>query len=87
MAAGSILRLRGLPFSATQEDICAFFEGYPTRAVYIGLRNGAAQGRAARAERRVSRGLDSRRATLLDRPRIDAEAAGTREGRWRSPVR
>ncbi|PSC72926.1 translation factor-like [Micractinium conductrix] len=32
--------------SATQEDICAFFEGYPTRAVYIGLRNGKPTGEA-----------------------------------------
>ena len=36
----TILRLRGLPFAATSEDITAFFKDYDTKAVYLGLRNG-----------------------------------------------
>ena len=36
----TILRLRGLPFAATGEDITAFFKDYETKAVYLGLRNG-----------------------------------------------
>lgn len=36
----SILRLRGLPFSATPEDVLGFFEGYEARDVYLGSKNG-----------------------------------------------
>lgn len=40
-SAGNILRLRGLPYSATAADITdTFFEGYETVAVYLGLKNG-----------------------------------------------
>lgn len=37
---GSILRLRGLPFSAGEEDIRSFLDGYLVKAVHLGAKNG-----------------------------------------------
>lgn len=44
--AGSILRLRGLPFSAGEEDIRSFLDGYPVQAVHLGAKNGKPTGEA-----------------------------------------
>lgn len=44
MSGSVILRLRGLPFSASPEDVEGFFEGYETADVYLGSKNGWAGG-------------------------------------------
>ncbi|KAL4432818.1 hypothetical protein ABPG77_008144 [Micractinium sp. CCAP 211/92] len=43
---GSILRLRGLPFSAGEEDIRSFLDGYSVKAVHLGAKNGKPTGEA-----------------------------------------
>ncbi|KAL4458089.1 hypothetical protein ABPG75_012954 [Micractinium tetrahymenae] len=43
---GSILRLRGLPFSAGEEDIRSFLDGYTVEAVHLGAKNGKPTGEA-----------------------------------------
>ncbi len=37
----SVLRLRGLPFQATEEDIKEFFSGYELKQIFICRRGGA----------------------------------------------
>ena len=35
-----ILRLRGLPFTASTKDVVEFFAGFDVETVYLGNRNG-----------------------------------------------
>lgn len=46
----NILRLRGLPFSSTEEDVVEFFAGFDVKAVYLGNKSGEGRVGAAEAE-------------------------------------
>lgn len=64
----SIVRCRGLPFSCTPDDLRAFFEGYAVEEVYLGTKNGEAQGRRG--------GRQGGREAGSVRPRVPVVQAG-----------
>lgn len=45
MALGRVLRMRGLPFSATDADIVDFFKAWDVEAVRLCFRQGASRSR------------------------------------------
>ena len=67
-----VLRLRGLPFSCSNDEVLGFFEGYDPRDVYLGSKNGWAGRAGARAGAQL-RGA-ARRPAPAPRPRLKSGA-------------